>query len=533
MSEIFELSGFARAERQERSVVLPFTPVETKESVSSLVHRVNAREPLSTPLPLIKKLCEALNAQQINYCHWKSNWKLKRWLAGDGDLDLLVDRADKQRFISLVSGLGFKQTIPASDRQVPGVLHFYGFDGESTKLVHLDVQFKLVIGHDLTTNYHLPAESVYLENSYRQGLLPTPAPEAELIVFVLRTILKHSATELLVRGALGKHKTAAKRAELEFLESGIDPARLANILTRLAPSIDLAFFERCLQSLRRGNSLLHRALVRRQLTKRLATSARRSRLLDSWLQVQRGVTGFIRERLRRHKAGKSFAEGGLLIAVIGGDGAGKTTVLAKLNKWLSNDFAIRRFHLGKPPRSLVTLALIVMLRIIRRSKDGPAASASRPTEDYEHNFLGYVQLLRWVSAGRDRRRVYVKARRFATNGGIAVCDRFPIRQLQLMDGPNIAQSVLPHRRNKFVKLLNRLELHYYRHILPPDLLIVLRVDPDIAVQRKIVEREEHVRPRSTELWKLDWQGTSAKVIDAGQSVEDVLAEAQSIIWASL
>ena len=533
MSEIFELSRFARAERQERSVVLPFTPVETRESVSSLVQRENNRESLSTPLTLIKRLCEALNAQQITYCHWKSNWKLKRWLAGDGDLDLLVDRADKQRFISIVSGLGFKQTTPARERQVPGVLHFYGFDVETTKLVHLDVQFKLVIGHDLTTNYHLVAESVYLETCYRQGLMPTPAPEAELIVFVLRAVLKHSATELLIRGALGKHNAAAKREEVEFLESGIDPARLANILTRLAPSIDLAFFERCLQSLRRGNSLLHRALVRRQLTKRLAASARRSRLLDSWLQVQRGSTGFVRERLLRQKAGKRFAEGGVLIAVIGGDGAGKTTVLTTLNKWLSNDFATRRFHIGKPPRSLITLALIVMLRAIRLSKDGPAVSASEATQNYEHDFPGYLRLLRWVSAGRDRRRLYIKARRFATNGGIALCDRFPTRQLQLMDGPNIAQSVPPQRRNKFVKLLNRLELHYYRQILPPDLLIVLRVDPDIAVQRKTAEREEHVRPRSTELWKQDWQGTSAKVIDAGQSPEDVLGEAQSIIWASL
>ena len=109
MSEIFELSRFERAETHQRTVVLPFTTGELKENHSKFARVPRNGHAPATPLPLIKKLCEALNSQQVSYCHWKSNWKLNRWLTGDGDLDLLVQRADKQRFIAIVSGLGFKQ----------------------------------------------------------------------------------------------------------------------------------------------------------------------------------------------------------------------------------------------------------------------------------------------------------------------------------------------------------------------------------------------------------------------------------------
>ena len=531
MSEIFELSSFARAETQERPVVLPFHAADTAATNARrepFAQRANNGHSSAAPLQLIKKLCDALNAQQISYCHWKSNWKLNRWLTGDGDLDLLVDRADKQRFISIITGLGFKQAEPTSDRQVPGILNFYGFDTDASKLVHLHVHYKLVIGNDLTKNYHLAAESFFLEDSNRQGLMPIPSRETELILFVLRMVLKYSVVESLFRKGPSNIEP-----ELEYLEASVDRARLANMLPSLVPTIDHAFFDRCLQSLRTPNTFFHRVEVRQELQKRLAACARRSRGTDALLKVYRRPLRTLRERLMGRKAKKQFVDGGMLIAVVGGDGSGKTTALHGLNKWLGKKFETRRFHIGKPRRSPITLALIVLLRAYRFLTHAPAHPARQAARTGATRFPGYLQLLRWVSAGRDRRRLYIKARRFATNGGIALCDRYPVTQLQLMDGPNIERSVRPEHRNQFIKLLMKLETNYYRQIMPPDLLLVLRVDPNIAVQRKTTEYELHVRTRSSELWEQDWSGTNAYVLDAGQPAASVMAEAQSIIWSKL
>jgi len=67
----------------------------------------------------------------------------------------------------------------------------------------------------------------------------------------------------------------------------------------------------------------------------------------------------------------------------------------------------------------------------------------------------------------------------------------------------------------------------------PDLLIVLRVDPELAVRRKIDEQATSVRARSTEIFKVDWQSTNAHIIDSSKSKTDVMAELKALIWSEL
>ena len=69
--------------------------------------------------------------------------------------------------------------------------------------------------------------------------------------------------------------------------------------------------------------------------------------------------------------------------------------------------------------------------------------------------------------------------------------------------------------------------------MAPDLLLVLRLDPEVAVRRKVTESATHVRTRSRELWEVDWRDTRVRVIDANQPLEDVLAGLKSLIWAEL
>ncbi len=104
---------------------------------------------------------------------------------------------------------------------------------------------------------------------------------------------------------------------------------------------------------------------------------------------------------------------------------------------------------------------------------------------------------------------------------------------QLMDGPQADRFMSPHRDNPLTRFLVKLEQSYYHQIVPPDLLIVLLVDPEIAVQRKTEENADTVRKRSTEIWKINWAGTDAHLIDASQSKTEVLAQLKAQIWSEL
>jgi thymidylate kinase len=74
---------------------------------------------------------------------------------------------------------------------------------------------------------------------------------------------------------------------------------------------------------------------------------------------------------------------------------------------------------------------------------------------------------------------------------------------------------------------------YQQRLMLPELLIVLKVAPDIAVKRKPDEDAAFVHVRSKEIWDLDWEQTCAHVIDASRSREEVLSEIKSLVWSEI
>jgi hypothetical protein len=67
----------------------------------------------------------------------------------------------------------------------------------------------------------------------------------------------------------------------------------------------------------------------------------------------------------------------------------------------------------------------------------------------------------------------------------------------------------------------------------PDLLFVLRLDPELAVARKPEEPNDYVRSRGRTVWEMDWTATRAELIDAGRLLPEVLADLKARIWRSL
>lgn len=233
-------------------------------------------------------------------------------------------------------------------------------------------------------------------------------------------------------------------------------------------------------------------------------------------------------KIRSERPGKRCLNGGGLIAIVGGDGAGKSTAVEELHGWLSQRFDARRIHLGKPPSSLSTVAVAGLAKAFRIAA-GLFKSKERSSETPRANLL---DLLSHLCTARDRYRLYLKARRFSSNGGLVICDRYPLPEIQLMDGPKIAAET-EGRDGRVIRLLKRIEERLYKLILPPDTLIVLRVHPEIAARRKTTEPASHVCSRSQEIWQARWDKSRAIVVDASQPLEEVLAELKTIVWSRL
>ena len=487
------------------------------------------------PLQLSIRLGRGLEEAGIPYCHWKSNTAIDRSISGENDIDLLVAAAHIRRFTELLSELGFVRAHRPGE-EVPGIESFYGFDAEADRLVHVHAHYKLVVGDDRTKNYRLPIEESYIRSARPETVFRLPAAEFEYVALVIRLVLKYCTWDEICWRALRGRRARPKdseRVELADLSARADAGRVQSVLEECLPILEPRLFSDCLEALSAEASVGSRVMAARRLEIALQPYARRSRRVDRGLRIGRRISLALNRR-RRGASRCRPAGGGSIIGIMGGDGAGKSTALAVLESWLGSEFEVRLVHLGRPPWSATTYALRAGLKgtdIVARllARAIPVA----PVRRMSRRVSAFRPLLWLVCVARDRSLAYRRAHRFALGGGVVLCDRYPHPELVSMDVPRIPTMPGGDSDTRIVKKMVVLEERYHRTILPPDLLVVLRVDPKIAAARKTDESPESVQRRGAEIWNVDWAGLGVDVVDASQPQEAVARELKALVWSAL
>jgi thymidylate kinase len=488
------------------------------------------------PLRLIAALLAALHDRGIRYCHWKSTPSIEVALQGRTDLDLLVDRRHAAAFGVAIREVGFKPFISSQARRFPGVEDHIGHDETSGRLVHLHVYYQLVLGEEHVKNHRLPLEDAFLDTSREVGGIRVPLPAIELTVLGIRVLLKYRDTDalkdLLGLGRRGGVPPDARR-ELIALRAAVSDEELREVAKRHLPTIDpdlvpellgvISRDPRDATALRRLRARARRGLraYERLPRRRAAVQSFRARVARVW-PVRQLIRAATRSDLRR----KTPLGGGITIAVIGSDGAGKSTVIEAVRDWLAWRLNLRVEYLGSAQPSRRTRVLRFASRAARA-----AARAARnigPLRSVAERVLA----ARYLADARDRADRVRHGRSLAALGAVVIFDRFPLPDVRVgdrrMDGPRIPS--LPGFETRLRGMARR-EKAIYAEIPPPDHIIWLAVDPAVAVARK----PEHSRGSvvaKVEALKAADLGRIAPVtrIDAGQPLEQVLADVKRTIW---
>ena len=321
-------------------------------------------------LPQALALFERFEAEGLRYSSFKSNEHLLDGLAGLTDLDLLADPSQASLAERLLLESGFKRFNSGFSSRYPTMQDHLGFDPESGKLIHVHLHFSLILGAKHEKGHQLPFVGEYLRTSRVDEAtgVRIADPNYEMLLLLVRYALKQRWRDYLLRPTRRAGFVGNAAEEFAWLQERLDAEKLGRITTEhlgesagaLIPELIREVPSRAqLRRLRRAAApALRRARTYPKLT---ALGLRYGREAIWWLSGVNKRTLGLPLGMRR-----TSASGGRVIAILGPDGSGKSTVSAELRKWLAWKVDVVSIYLGSGDGS--TSLLRWPLRATHRSR---------------------------------------------------------------------------------------------------------------------------------------------------------------------
>ncbi|MCA9246204.1 MAG: hypothetical protein KDA42_03785 [Planctomycetales bacterium] len=524
-------------------------------SSMSTTYDLKPHEPPATPAKprissLTERLIDALNDSGVAYCHWKSNVSLDNALAGHEDLDLLVDRPALPRVLEVLASLNFKQAVVRRGDNPAGIAHYYGHDPELGVLRHVHLFSRVLTGESFVKGHWLPLDAMLLADPTNYEGLRMARPEAELVLMLARNFIKYGSLvdiPYLMRGR------SQLRREVAWLRAAADLDETLALANHYLPTVPRSLWLACLDAVNEDASLPRRVRLAWRMRRALLCYRVRGEGSRLWKYGRLIAERSLRAIVGRKK-NKRLLEGGAVIALVGPEATGKSTLVAECAKWLGKTFAVRTVHAGKPPSAWLTWPVNALLPWLRRyaptlrtnhidghlESEGLSSPPNARTSEIRAKDMFYA--IRSVALAWDRRRLLLRARRAAAAGEIVICDRFPSDVIGSMDSPRLEQPFTtgPGWKHRFLAMLARWEAGLYSQIPAPDGVIQLTVDLETAKSRNRerikVGKESDSYVESRHRRAGHWRRAGARnirVVDTSGSLDTTIAQMKDVVWTML
>jgi len=489
------------------------------------------------PIALVIELLTAFNGCAISYCYWKSSRRIQAAISGESDVDLLIAREHQHDARRILLECGLKPFPAVASREHPAIASFLGYDEPSGTIIHVHAHFRLVTGGKLLNEYRLPWEEILLDAATAAPGLPLRVldPASEALLLVVRGCLELQRTDLVIlrhwRATIEKferdREELARRVDRAAVRSRAAEALGEGMAEAVAEAVFAAV------PLHRQRRLRRR--MRRALAERRAYSAPEAFLRN----LARGlawVTGGANSRVLHlpRPWSRRAAGGGCLVAILGVDGSGKSTVVRSLRSWLSAELDVMPLYFGtgdgRP--SLVLLPFKLLVPLIRRMFPIKPKGAShgrisdRPPGPVYSVLMSIWAALVSLEKGSKLRAAW----RAVARGMVVVTDRYPQGEnIHYNDGPQL------HRSRWSPDWLRRYEARAYALAgrMPPDLVIKLDVEPETAARRETDMSPAVIAERIAAVRQLAFPGARVVLVNAEQPLAEVLRAVRREVWRML
>lgn len=507
--------------------------------ISSDATSIDVTATQTVGLAVIRKLFGQLHAADVRYCHPKSNEHVDASMQGFSDLDVLVQGGRSDDLQRILADTGFRRFQATALTAYPAVEDYLALDDETGRIVHLHLHHRLTVGQMHLKGYRLPWERELFSTRQfdPENGLYVAMPEMELLLLLVRDALKRRL-RVGVSERLGRvPKKGDFAREFAWLAARTDHEAVSTLAGRLIDQSAEAPMRRLLQSFASSQDRRAFAAVVRPALKLYRTYGT---VFAALFMPVREVFWSLGGLSRRHfhwafPFRRVSPRGGMVVAFLGSDGAGKSTLCADTIAWLGGklDVVPIYFGSGDGPSSLLRMPLQLARRLVdRRTKsDSPTARRSG-----KRGWLRSMALIPWaLSLSLEKRGKLQRMIRARNRGMMVVCDRYAQDQVQgFNDGRllgHLAQS--PWR---IARAMAAWEARPYQEALldPPDVVIKLIASPGVALSRRPEMRADEIEMRIAAVRALRFpEQTLVAEIDADQPFEKVSLAVRRVIWGVL
>lgn len=497
----------------------------------------------AAPLAVVRDLFRRLHEADIRYCHWKSNEHLDATFDGRTDVDVLFDRRAIVPLTRLLGEADFKRFVVKAGRGYPGIEDYVGFDHATGALTHLHVHYQLTLGEKFLKGHRLPWEERYLATRVwdPQYEIYVADPHLELTTLIVRAVMKLRWRDAILETLGTPYVRGGMLRELHWLADRVDRGRLIGVASDLVGERSAGLLPVMLDGPRPSTGQL------RAFARWAHPDLHEYRLFgnaDAVRQMTAREWGVIWWKVRNWFLGaptrstRTLPHGGLSVAFLGADGAGKSTLTDAIASWLSREVAVVTTYGGSGKGSATwPRRLLQGIAASRRRLAGGGGSPAGPRDPTESkSSVRLLGRLVWVwSLVRERRRRARTSRRVKGLGMVVLSDRFPQSQFPgLNDGPRLSHWL--NDESWLRRWAARHEAAGFEMVAlsPPDLVVKLHVTPEVASRRKPETPAHQVRSGIEMVRQLRFPETTKVVdLDGEQRPEKVLLEAKRSVWASI
>ena len=492
-------------------------------------------------LTINKKVFKALQKANIQYCHWKSNEHLLQGLQGKTDLDILIAKNTADKAKTILQKSGFHYFSGPQSMEYKGLQHWIGMDEQTKKLSHIHLHDYLRIGEKHLKGYILPWEQLILNTATNDPTtnITIADPNLELILLLTRSALKIRCRDYLL-ALLGQlYFGKNDKREFKWLQQRTNKDQLRKYAQKLLGK------KAAKHIINLKPSLLSLTKLRFIIKPRLQSHKQHNLLdatLQSWKRELIWLTHKINQRYFHQPTttGLSVGKKGKVIACIGTDGSGKSTITSELTKWLSWKFnpIPLYFGSGQGTISLLRLPLKLLASIFTSKSDNISKvyKQERSKTNSPTHTIKKLGLIVWaLLLAREKRNKLNKMIKARNRGMIVICDRFPQKNIQyLSDGPLLMDKL--KSKSRIMRKLAKWEFKTYDLAFnnAPDLVLRLNVSPKEAIKRKADITLHELQTKSNTLKTLQYAKTT-KIVDINANVPltEVISKAKNTVWKEL